>query len=435
MSPPVQPVASNPALPPRADVVVIGGGLIGVSAAFHVTKKGVSVALCEKGLIAGEQSSRNWGWCRVMGRDPAEIPLCLESLRMWDVMNCEVGAETGFRRAGIAYVCASGRDVETHERWLAHAREYQVKIRVLDASATGEALSGAARPWVRTFFSPDDGRAEPQLAAPAIAEAARRLGASLHTSCAVRGVETEAGSVSAVITEKGRIACDAVLLAGGVWSRLFCGALGIEFPQLKVLASAMRTAPLTGPPDFAVGSPEFAFRKRFYGGYTIGPRNAYRVPIVPDSFRLFFAFLPSFVRDRRQLGLRVGRSFVDEWRTPRRWKLDAPSPFEVVRVLDPAPTDALLDRARDRLIESYPAFRDMRVVERWAGLIDVTPDAVPVISPVVALPGFFLASGFSGHGFGIGPAAGRLAADLISGDRPIVDPAPFRYERLQGGPA
>ena len=90
---------------------MVGGGIIGVSAPLHLAKKGVSVTLCEKGRIAGEQSSRNWGWCRTMGRQPAEIPLSVESLRMWAGMNQEVGAETGFRSSGIIYLCESQKDL------------------------------------------------------------------------------------------------------------------------------------------------------------------------------------------------------------------------------------------------------------------------------------------------------------------------------------
>jgi len=102
-------------------------------------------------------------------------------------------------------------------------------------------------------------------------------------------------------------------------------------------------------------------------------------------------------------------------------------------VLDPAPEDAILDEGKSNLARAFPVFKDVPIVERWAGLIDVTPDAVPVISPVTALPGFYLASGFSGHGFGIGPASGRLIADLVTGDSPIVDPTPFRFERFERG--
>jgi glycine/D-amino acid oxidase-like deaminating enzyme len=154
----------------------------------------------------------------------------------------------------------------------------------------------------------------------------------------VRGIETAAGSVSAAITEKGRIACNAVMLAGGAWSRLFCGSIGIDFPQLKILGSVMRTGPLGGASEYAVGASNFGFRKRLDGGYTIAQRNANVAPITPDSFRLFFDFLPSLAKQWRELRLRVGRRFVEEWRIPRRWPLDGPSPFEAVRVLVPSRT-------------------------------------------------------------------------------------------------
>jgi glycine/D-amino acid oxidase-like deaminating enzyme len=421
---------SEAEFPTRADVVVVGGGIIGVSAALHLAKKGVSVTLCEKGRIAGEQSSRNWGWCRTMGRDSAEIPLSIESLRMWAAMNQEVGAETGFRSSGIIYLCESRKDVEQREAWLAHAKPYQVSSRLLSSAEVDHVLPGSTRRWEGALFTPTDGRAEPQLAVPAMAEAARRAGVTIMTSCAVRGLETAAGSVSAVMTEKGRISCSSVVLAGGAWSRLFCGNTGLDFPQLKILGSVMRTAPLDGAPDYAVGASDFAFRKRLDGGYTVAQRGANVTPIVPDSFRLFFDFLPSLTKQWRELRLRIGRRFLEEWKIPRAWPLDGPSPFETVRVLDPEPVDAILAEARSNLTRDFPVFKKMAIAERWAGLIDVTPDAVPVISPVQALPGFFLASGFSGHGFGIGPAAGRLIADLVVGDRPIVDPAPFRFERL-----
>jgi glycine/D-amino acid oxidase-like deaminating enzyme len=417
-------------LPERADVVVIGGGIVGVSAAFALAKKGVSVVLCEKGRIGAEQSSRNWGWCRTMGRDPAELPLAIESLRLWEGMNQAVGAETGFRKAGIFYLCESQRDIDNHEAWLAHARQFQLSSRLLGSGEVAKFLPGSSRRWAGALFTPTDGRAEPQLAAPAIADAARRMGAAILTHCAVRGVETSAGRVSAAATERGRILCNAVILAGGAWSRLFCGNLGVDFPQLKVLGSVMRTAPLEGAPEYAVGASNFGFRKRLDGGYTVAQRNANISPITPDSFRLFFDFAPALIKQWRELRLRVGRRFIEEWRTPRRWPLDAPSPFETVRVLDPAPSDKVLDEGRSYLATAFPAFKDVKIVQRWAGLIDVTPDAVPVISPIAALPGFFLASGFSGHGFGVGPAAGRLACDLVLGDNPIVDPRPFRFERL-----
>ena len=421
---------SSAPLPAQADVVVIGGGIVGVSAAFYLARKGVSVALCEKGRIGGEQSSRNWGWCRTMGRDEAEIPLAIESLRLWERMNQEVGAETGFRKSGIVYLCEGQNDIDQYEAWLGRARQFQVASRLLNADEVDKLLPDSTRRWPGALFTPTDGRAEPELAAPAIAEAARRAGATILALCAARGLETAAGRVSVVATEKGPILCDAVVLAGGAWSRLFCGNIDVDFPQLKILGSVMRTAPLEGAPDYAVGASNFAFRKRLDGGYSIAQRGANQTTITPDSFRLFFDFLPSLAGEWRNLRLGIGRRFIEEWNIPRRWSLDTPSPFESVRVLDPEPSKPILAQGQVNLARSFPVFKNATIAQSWAGLIDVTPDAVPVISPIEALPGFYLASGFSGHGFGIGPGAGRLIADMVSGDNPIVDPMPFRFERL-----
>lgn len=110
--------------------------------------------------------------------------------------------------------------------------------------------------------------------------------------------------------------------------------------------------------------------------------------------------------------------------------MDGESPFERCRVLDPQPSQAILSEARDALATAFPFFREMRVAQSWAGVMDVTPDAVPVIGPVEKLPGLFLSTGYSGHGFGIAPGAGHLLADLIDGSTPLVDPQPFAYARL-----
>jgi glycine/D-amino acid oxidase-like deaminating enzyme len=433
MAPRVDPVPSDSALPPRAGVVIIGGGIIGASTALFLARKGVPAVLCEKGHIAGEQSSRNWGWCRKMARDPRELPLIIESLKLWQGMNEMVEAETGFRRPGIAYLCATKAEMDAHEAWLEHARLYQLDTRLITGDEVAALLPGMNRRWAGALHTPSDGRAEPQKAAPAIAEAARRLGATIMTSCAVRGIETAAGRIVAAVTEKGRIACDSVVLAGGAWSRLFCGSLDLFLPQLKVLGSVMRTAPIEGGPECSASGDGFGYRKRIDGGYTVSSLHSNIVDIVPDSFRLARQFLPVARIKRHDLQLRLGRRFLDEWRHPRRWSLDAPSPFASVRVLDPEPSRAMLDKAQANIAEHFPVFRNVAIAERWAGLIDVTPDAVPVIAPVHALPGFFVATGFSGHGFGIGPAAGRLMADLVAGDTPLVDPAPFRFERFADG--
>jgi glycine/D-amino acid oxidase-like deaminating enzyme len=429
MSPPVDPVASDPALPGRTDVVVIGGGIIGASTALFLAEKGIAVVLCEKGAIGGEQSSRNWGWCRTMGRDAGEIPLAMESLRLWRDMNRRTNRETGFRQAGIMYLCQTAAEVAAQEAWLGQARAYQVDARLLKGAALEAVMPGANGSFMAGMHTPSDGKAEPALAAPAIAEAARDHHAQIFTNTAVRGIERAGGRVSGVVTERGRIACQSVVLAGGAWSRLFAGNAGLDLPVLKVLGSVFRTAPLKGPEVSAAGS-VFAFRKRLDGGYSIARRNANTAELTPDHFRLLADFLPRLIHNHSEIRLRVGRRSWEELRTARRWSLDETTPFEVVRVLDPEPKPGILREAQTVLGRMFPAFAGIRVAESWGGLMDVTPDAVPVIDQVGHMPGFFVATGFSGHGFGIGPGAGRLMADLVAGDRPVVDPAPFRLGRF-----
>ena len=433
MAPRVDPVRSDEELPARADVVIIGGGIIGTSAALFLAQKGVSTVLCEKGHIAGEQSSRNWGWCRKMGRDPREIPLIIESLRLWQRMNELVEAETGFRQAGIMYLAETQAELGQLEAWLEHARQYQLDTRVISRGEAAELMPGLTGDWTGALYTASDGKAEPQRAAPAIAEAARRQGAAIVTQCAVRGIETQGGRVAGVVTEKGRIACETVVLAGGAWCRLFCGNLNIELPQLKVLATVMRTEPLEGGPEISASGGLFGFRKRMDGGYTVATLGVRTIDLVPDHFRLFFDYLPAVRLHWKKLRFRVGGRWAEEWRVPRRWGLDDASPFEAVRVLDPEPDRFVVERARTATAEAFPVFRKAVVAESWGGMIDVMPDAIPVISPVERLPGFFIATGFSGHGFGIGPGAGKLVADMVAGDPTLVDPAPFRLSRFTDG--
>ncbi|MGI9414453.1 MAG: NAD(P)/FAD-dependent oxidoreductase [Hyphomicrobiales bacterium] len=433
MRPQVDIVNSDTDLPARADVVVIGGGIVGSATAWTLARRGVSVVLCEKGRIGGEQSSRNWGFCRQQGRDPREIPLIIESLRIWRGIEKEIEAPVGFKQAGCLYLARTDDDLSGYDEWLEHAKPYQLDSRLVTRAEVEDLMPGITVAWKGALYTASDGRAEPAKAAPALAEAARRAGAHVLTGCAVRGVETSGGRVSAAVTEKGTIETGTVVLAGGAWSRLFCGNHGLKLPQLKVLSSAMRTEPRPLVTDNAVWGPGFAFRRRADGGYTIAHGSSIYVDIVPDSFRLLYRFLPALRKEHKTLRMRLGRRFWTELTTASRWSLDETSPFEQTRVLDPDPHHGTLDEAFTVLKRTCPAFAEARVAERWAGLIDVTPDEVPVISPVDDLPGLIVTTGFSGHGFGIGPGAGQLAADLATGATPIVDPAPFRFSRFARG--
>lgn len=429
----VTPVHGDAELPSEVDVVVIGGGIIGSSTALELAERGLRIALCEKGGIGKEQSSRNWGWVRISRRDPREVPLMAEALRLWSGLNERTGRETGYRRSGIIFTCATDQQYVDHEKWNDLLAPYQLDSRMVSGSEFNNLVPGSQLDLKGALYTAADGRAEPQLAAPAIAEAARDRGAHILTECAVRTVETAGGRISGVVTERGPIRCSAVVLAGGAWSNLFAGNMGINFPQLKVMNSVLRTKPIEGGPEQAIWHKDFAIRKRRDGGYTIASGHENIVRIVPKSFRYAFDFLPALRKEWRSLNLRFGLSFLDEARIANRWTPDEPSPFEYNRVLDPVPNRKMSERALAAAIRAFPALAGAEIAQRWAGYMDVTPDAVPVISAIDKVPGFYLASGFSGHGFGIGPAAGRLMADLVTNSTPVVDPADFRFSRFSDG--
>ena len=186
-------------------------------------------------------------------------------------------------------------------------------------------------------------------------------------------------------------------------------------------------------PEAALWDEQFAFRRRIDGGYTIANGRTSVVPLTPDCVRLAMMFLPLLRIGAKDIHFTFDERFLTELREANRNPPNDVSPYERARVLDPAPDDALLSAALAALRDRYPAFARAQFLETWAGFIDVTPDAIPVISAVDKLPGLIVATGFSGHGFGIGPAAGQLAADLVMGRPPLVEPHDFRLSRFFDG--
>jgi glycine/D-amino acid oxidase-like deaminating enzyme len=417
----------------RPEVVVIGGGVVGVASAWYLAKAGVPVVLCEKGRIAGEQSSRNWGWIRKQGRDPRELPASILALRLWEQIAGEIGEDIGWHRGGVTYLAETEDELARFEAWLAHARDHQLDSRLLAAAETDALLGQSRRRFQGALFTASDARAEPAIAVPALARAAARAGATILERCAVRSLERAAGHVSTVLTERGALRPRAVILAAGAWSALFLRHLGVDLPQLAVKASVQRTGPAPLITESAVGASRAALRRRQDGGYTIARSGAVTFDVTPAALRHMRAFLPALREKWGDIRLRVGRPFVDELTTSVRWSADRRTPFERHRVLDPPPDHRLLDRVLRDAVDLFPQLEGVRPVERWAGMIDVTPDEIPVLGAVDGWEGLFLATGFSGHGFGIGPAAGYVIAQLARGEQPVVDLGPFRLTRFAEG--
>lgn len=430
--PPVDSVASSPDRPAEVDVVVIGGGIVGTATALYLRKQGCSVMLCEKGVIGGEQSGRNLGWCRTLGRDLRELPLMLEAMEIWDRSKDLLGADVGFRRNGVVYLCNNEEELAKNSDWLKSAEPIGAKAKVLDPSGVAALLPMAARSWHGAVYAETDGCAEPQLAAPAFAKAAQRAGVVISTGDAVRGIETKAGRVCAVVTEKGVVKCGAVVVAGGAWSSQFLGNLGVRFPQLAVVTSAQCTQPGETPLAPSLTGSGFITRKRVDGGYNVLRYGGEIHTITASSFRFLWDFR-HLALSNTGIKLRLSRASFKGFQWKRSWRNDQKSPFETVRMWDPAVDEANLDSGLEIASAALPMFAKMKVAHRWAGTIDVTPDALPVISPIAAIPGLFLSSGYSGHGFGIGPAAGRLTADMVVGKAQAQELSPYGFERFSNG--
>ena len=420
-------------IPESADVVIIGGGIVGVSTAWFLACQGVKVALCEKGFIAGEQSGRNWGWVRQQGRDPRELPMMIESIRIFSELEAEIGEDVGFRRGGCLFTANSEKDVETFHAWMKTAEDFELDTRVIDATELSGIVEGATPNWYGAMYTPSDGRAEPHKAAPAIARAASREGATMLTGCAVRGIESAAGNVSEVVTEHGPIRTSVVLCAAGAWTSMFCRSLGISVPQLKVRGTVARTAPAAKVLQGNLFDDRIGIRLRDDGGYTVAHGSVLDHGITPSTFRYAFKFLPALMQEIKVLRIRFGRDFIDELSMPTHWALDAESPFEQNRVLDPAPNKSVLKGIRRNLGEVFPALRDTEIVEAWAGMVETSPDVVPMIGEVGDTKGFHIATGFSGHGFGIGPGAGKALAAMLTGADNPIDLEPFRLSRFFDG--
>jgi glycine/D-amino acid oxidase-like deaminating enzyme len=417
--------------PQSADVVVIGGGIVGTSTAWFLARQGLNVVLCEKGIIAGEQSSRNWGFIRKQGRDPREIPLMVHSLEVWEDLVDQLQEDIGFHRGGTLYLSETAKRYEANQAWLEHARTFELDSRFLSPQELKTLVPEMHGQQRGALYTPSDARAEPELATRAIAGIAQSCGAIILEQCAVRGIDVEAGRVAGVVTERGRIRTSTVVCAGGAWSGYFCRHLDIIFPHLKVISSVMATAATSLSMQQSLWSSGLGMRKRQDGGYNIAYGGSADCEITPDLVRFGSKYISSYLHSKETVSLKLGTRFFKELSWPKKWPFDQITVFEKERILDPAPNEKRLNKAYQLLGKTFPELRNITIAKKWAGMIDVTPDELPVISEVSDLPGLIISTGFSGHGFGIGPGAGKVTAELATGNKPAVDISCFSLSRLR----
>ena len=427
------PITFRARLPKEVDVVIIGAGIIGISTAWFLIKSGLSVLVCEKGRVGGEQSTRNWGWVRQMGRDEAELPIVTESLSIWENLTSEIDEDIGFSRKGLLFLAENEKNLEEFEEWMEIAKQYQLDTQILSTKELGKKLNYTEHRWKGAMYTPSDGRAEPFIAVPAIARAAQRAGARIIENCAARTIETQAGAVSGVITELGTVRTRTVICASGVWSSTFLANLGVSFPQLLVKGTVARTSAVPEGFNGGAGSDKFSFRRRQDGGYTLSLGNYVDHYLGADSFRYFSDFLPALKMTWSAIKLRYDDDLLKRLFPTRRWEGDEITPFEQTRVLNPTPNPRVVRKIQQLMTSNLPILAKAQIEEVWAGMIDAPPDFVPVMDEISNYRNLFLATGFSGHGFGIGPGAGKIMAALVQGKQVKFDLNRFRFSRFSDG--
>ncbi|MCC6467082.1 MAG: FAD-binding oxidoreductase [Alphaproteobacteria bacterium] len=321
-------------------------------------------------------------------------------------------------------------ELDTWGRWCDFARGAGVISHRLSADEAIARGSATGQRWKGGVFSPSDGVADPARAVPMVARHIMKLGGTVHQMCAVRGIDITGDCVTGVITESGMIRASTVVLAVGAWASAFCRQLGVDFPQASVRASILAVEAKNAQIPDALHTAAVSVTRRAGGEYTLAISGRARVDPTPLKLRFARSFIPMFGRRWRSLAVGNLEAWRSKFETGSQWRIDRPTPMETERTLDPTPDAKQITQTYRRAGELLPALKGARITAAWAGYVDSTPDGVPAIGEVGGLTGLILASGFSGHGFGIGPGAGHLIADMATGASGPMDSAPYRPNRL-----
>lgn len=416
-----------------ADVVVVGAGIVGCAAAYALARRGARVVVVERGALPGEQSRKNWGFVRQQGRDPSEMPLVMEANRMWRGLERELGADLEWVQGGNLALAADEARMARFEAWLPVAREFGLETRLLRARELPGVVPGLGGAWAGGLHTPGDGHADPEKTTDAFARAAAAHGAVIHLDCGVQAVTTGAGAVSGVVTERGEVRAPAVVCAAGAWSSRLLRTLGFGLPQRWVRGTVARTTPAPPQTACAVWGPGVAFRQRRDGAFTIAAGGALDHDVTLDSVRQLRFFLPNFWKNKAMFRFHVGRPLVASLAATLPGSAARRRPLVWDRGIEPRPNPAKVRRSLAELGRVLPALPPLGIARAWAGYIDASPDLVPVLGDVPSLRGLVVATGFSGHGFAMGPIAGRLVAELILDGKTSLDLTAFRFSRFAEG--
>jgi len=380
-----------------ADVVIVGGGCMGASVAYHLARRGVTnVVLLEREKMLGTGSTgRNAGGVRHQFSNEANIRLSIESIALLERFGDEIGHPIDFHQDGYLFLLSSEASVETFRQNVALQRRLGVDVEWLDAAAAARLAPGLDASGVRAAtFCQRDGIADPNGVTMGFVKAAQAAGVSVERDVEVTAIHLDAGRVASVETTRGTIATRTVVNAAGPWAEQVGRLAGVDVPVTPVRRHIFIAACDAPAPAAAPGSP---------------PAPA----AFPESHVMVIDFETTFYFHREGAGLLFGMG------DPRE-----KSGFDMTVQWD------FLPQVIDVAVTRLPALANASISHAWAGLYEMSPDANPIIGRAATVEGFYLINGFSGHGFQHSPAAGRILADLIAGRDPHFDLAPFAIDRF-----
>ena len=417
--------------PQSADVVIIGGGIMGAAAAYYLAKAGVGVVLAEKDKVAAAQSGRNWGFVRTQYRDPAELPIAVEALSLWPTLEQELSSQLAWRRTGCIFLAETDAELAQFEQWVGQVRDVATDARMLSAREVAAFMPALRVKVAGALYTRSDGQAEPGLATTAFARAAENLGAQILEDCGALAIDVSAGAVTGVLTEHGFIRSKMVICAAGAYSHRLLRKLDLFLPQQVVRSTVSLTSPGPMISEACFCGYGLGMRQRPDGSCILAAESLSDVDLTLDSMRSARFFIPELFRNWRTFSFRLGRPFIDDLHR----RLTLPKERHAMEPRRPSIAPNRRRAAKNvALFHSlFASASEVSIVKSWAGHIDVLPDALPVIDAPAAVRGLIVATGFSGHGFGLGPAVGKNIAALALGATPNGALKPLRLERFESG--
>ena len=417
----------------QADVAVIGGGIAGSAIAYNLAKRGAKVVLLEKGEIADEQSGRAWGFVRQQGRSPRELPLMMESNKIWQSLSEELNADIEWVQGGNLGVAYDDDRMRQLEEWCVIGQEYGLDVKMLTGKQVHDMIPLASGTFAGGMYTPSDGHAEPSKATTALARAAQENGVEIITNCTVEDIETSNGQVTGVVTERGLVRAPIVVCAAGAWSPKVARMVGLSLPYRVVRATVTETTPTDAISPVGFWSPDLSFRQRPNGSLYVASSARSDYDVNLESFRDIRIFWPNFLKNRQHFKINVGKELVQDVLRSMPWSPAQKHSFAHTVGVEPEPNRSTVTTTMQRFHELFPSLGSVGIKRVWAGRIDATADAVPVMGEVDKPKGFIFATGFSGHGFAMGPIVGRVISELILDGKSSIDLYPLRHSRFKEG--